>query len=179
MPDNRKLYVVGGKSRTGKSKIAAQTKIRHELIEILKTDSFRPNGNDDQAWLNLTDHLRNTQFSGDVLIEGVAITPPRVHQLAIDHIILERAVFLGYGRESHADTILACARREPKTDWVARQLRVDPNYENDVRSWMRPGIRESAELKEKASKYGYGYFDITDYPIFEDYVAAVTTYLLL
>ena len=179
MPDNNKLYVIGGISRTGKSKIATQTKIRHESIEILGTDAFRRNGNNDQAWLNLIDHLRKTTFNGDVLIEGVAITPQRVHQLALDHFILERAVFLGYGRESHADTILACARREPEADWVAGQLRVNPNYENEVRNWMPPGTRESSELKEEANKYSYGYFDITDYPIFEEYVSAVTTYLLL
>jgi hypothetical protein len=178
MSDKKKLYVIGGKSRTGKSKIAAQTKVLRGSMEILLTDSFRPNGNDDLAWINLMNFLTKTQFSTDVLIEGVAITPQRVHsQLTLDHLILERVVFLGYGHESHADSILACARREPSTDWVAGQLRADPDYENKVRSWMQPGIRESFELKKAANEHGYGYFDITDYPIFEEYQRTVTNYL--
>jgi hypothetical protein len=170
--------VIGGKSRTGKSRIAAQTKIHHGSIEILVTDSFRPNGNDNLAWTNLIDHLRGTQFSTDVLIEGVAITLQRAHLLTLDQLILERAVSPGYGRESHADTILACARREPNADWVAGQLRADPDYENKVRSWMGDGVRESVELKKETNEYGYGYFDITDYPIFEEYLSIVTNYLL-
>ena len=169
---------MGGKSRTGKSKIAAHVKLLHGSIETFVTDAFRPNGNDELAWLNLTNHLRTTQFNGDVLIEGVAIKPQRVNELALEKFVLARAVFLGYGKESHADTILACARRETKTDWVAGKLRVNPQYENDVRSWMGPGIPESAELKKEAEEYGYGYFDITDHPIFEEYVSAVATYLL-
>jgi hypothetical protein len=69
------LYVIGGKSRTGKSKISQKIRTRHGSLEIVSTDSFREGRNDDLAWVRLVNHLRETKFPSGVLIEGVAITP--------------------------------------------------------------------------------------------------------
>jgi hypothetical protein len=173
-----RLYVIGGKSRTGKSKISRKVRISHGTLEVLNTDSFRLGGNDDQAWARLTDHLTRANFSSDVLIEGVAITPQRIHGLDIPALTLQKAVFLGYSRESHADSILNHARQTGESDWVSRQLQKNPSYENDVWGWMKPGIAESAQLGIDAKALGYGYFDVTDYADFEKYVTEVIEYLL-
>jgi hypothetical protein len=174
-----RLYVIGGKSRTGKSKISRKVRISHGPLEVLNTDSFRLDGNDDQAWVRLTNHLTRTIFSSDVLIEGVAITPQRIHGLDIPALTLQKAVFLGYSRESHAHSILNHARQTGESDWVYRQLQKNPSYKNDVWSWMKPGIAESAQLKIDAEGFGYGYFDVTDYADFEKYVTEVIEYLLI
>jgi hypothetical protein len=178
MTEKNKLYAIGGKSRTGKTKISGTVATRHGSLEVFGTDTFRPHRNDDFAWRDLVGHLTTTHLTSDVLIEGVAITPQRVQELKVDHLVLQKAVFLGFERESHADTILEHARREPKGNWVAAKLKANPAYENDVRNWMQPGVQQSAELKKEADKWGYGYFDITDYPTFEEYANAVATYLL-
>jgi len=86
-------------------------------------------------------------------------------------------VFLGYGRESHADTILAYGREHPD-DWVYGQLRENPRYAEEVRKWMQAGVPESAQMRKEAEACGFGYFDLTDYQWFEEYAEAVTTYLL-
>jgi len=172
-----RLYVIVGKSRTGKTKIAKRVQACHESLQILQTDRFRPNGNDELAWRNIVSHLTKARFTSDVLIEGVAITPKKVHELSLDEFVVHKVVFLGYGSASHADTILTHARSNPESDWVSGQLRINPHYENDVREWMRTGIPESAEMKNEAEAFGYGYFDITDYSTFEEYAKAVAAYL--
>jgi len=84
---------------------------------------------------------------------------------------------LGFSRESHADSILNHAQRH--RDWVSNKIRQNPSYADEVRGgWMKAGIPESAQLKIDAEAYGYGYFDITDYPDFEKYVTDVADYLL-
>lgn len=175
---DKKLYVIGGRPRTGKSVIAARVNARHGPVEILCTDHFRPNGNDELAWQNTVNRLKTASFATDVLIEGVAITPSKLHSLKLHTVSLETAVFLGFSRSAHADTILRHARKAKGKDWVYAKLQKNPGYENDVRSWMDPGIAESAQLKREAQQFGYGYFDITDYSEFEDYADAVTSYLL-
>ena len=115
----------------------------------------------------------------DVLIEGVALTPSKLHSLKLDSVVaLEAAVFLGFSRNAHADTILRHARQAKERDWVYRELQKNPGYENEVRSWMGPGIEASTQLKREAEQFGCGYFDITDYQEVEDYADAVTSYLL-
>lgn len=170
------LYVIGGKSRTGKSKISQKIRTRHGSLEIVSTDSFREGGNDDLAWVRLVNHLRETKFPSGVLIEGVAITPRRIYELNIPDLALQKAVFLGFSRESHADSILNHAQRH--RDWVSNKIRQNPSYVDEVRGWMKAGILESAQLKIDAEACGYGYFDITDYPDFEKYMTDVADYLL-
>jgi len=171
------LYVIGGKSRTGKSTISQRIKTRHGSLEIRNTDSFRVGGNDALAWERLTKHLRETNFPAGVLVEGVAITPQRIYELDVPTLALQKAVFLGYSRESHADSILNHAQQARHKDWVFNQIQKSPSYVNDVRGWMKDGIRESAQLKIDAEACGYGYFDITDYSDFDKYVADVADYL--
>jgi hypothetical protein len=172
------LYVIGGKSRTGKSKISQKIRTRHGSLEILSTDSFREGRNDDLAWDRLVNHLREANFPSGVLVEGVAITPRRIYELNIPDLALQKAVFLGYSRESHADSILNHAQQARHKDWVFNQIQKNPSYVNDVRGWMKAGILESAQLKIDAEACGYGYFDITDYPDFEKYTTDVADYLL-
>jgi len=178
MTEQRRLFVIGGRPRTGKSTIANRVKARRGPLEILHTDQLRPHGDDELAWQNTVNCLKTVSFAMEVLIEGVAITPSKVHSLKLDTLALESAVFLGYGRASHADTILEPARKAKDKDWVYGQLQANPEYESEVRSWMVAGIQQSAQLKRDAEYFGYGYFDITDYPTFEEYAATVTSYLL-
>jgi hypothetical protein len=171
------LYVIGGRSRTGKSKISQKVENSRGSIRILNSDKFRGTENDAVAWQRLVNDLMTSGVTSDVLIEGVAITPKRVQQLCLpSNLTLHKVVFLGFSKASHADSILTHARKEGTTDWVYRELKKNPSYENDVRSWMEPGIRESAQLKIDAQRYGYGYFDITDYE-FEIYANKVIEYL--
>ena len=172
------LYVIGGKPRTGKSKISQRVKTRHGSLEILSTDSFRVGGKDDLAWVGLAKHLRETTFPSGVLVEGVAITPRRIYELNIPALALQKAVFLGYSRESHADSILNHAQQARHKDWVFNKIQQKPSYVDEVRGWMKAGIHESAQLKIDAEAYGYGYFDITDYADFEKYMTDVADYLL-
>ena len=135
-------------------------------------------GNDDLAWDRLAKRLTENNLPCGVLIEGVAITPQRIYELNIPTLALQKAVFLGYSRASHAHSILNHAQQARHKDWVFNQMEKNPSYVNDVRSWMKTGIPESAQLKIDAEACGYGYFDITDYPDFEKYVADVADYLL-
>jgi len=173
----RRLYVIGGLSRTGKSKIARHIGSSLENLLILGTDAFRPNGNDTLAWLNLVDYLTKNKFNSDVLIEGVAITPEKVNQLNLVEFS-SKAVFLGFGRESHANSILTHAEREKANDWLYIELQAGRYTEAGIRNSMKGGIEESTKLKREAEKYGYGYFDITDYMNFDEYIRNVTNYLL-
>ena len=68
---DKKLYVIGGRPRTGKSIIAGLVNALRGNVETLCTDKFRPNGNDELAWQNMVNHLMTTSFSTDVIIEGV------------------------------------------------------------------------------------------------------------
>src|SRR5580700_7691116 len=128
--DMTPLYVIGGKSRTGKSKISQRIKTRHGSLEILNTNSFRMGETDDLAWDRLAKRLRETNFLTDVLVEGVAITPQRIYGLNIPTLALQKAVFLGYSRESHADSILNHAQQARQKDWVFRQMQKNPSYVN-------------------------------------------------
>jgi hypothetical protein len=171
------LYVIGGKPRTGKSKISQRVKTRHGSLEILSTDSFREGRNDDLAWDRLVNHLREANFPSGVLVEGVAITPRRIYELNIPDLALQKAVFLGYSRKTHAESILNHAKHH--RNWVSKKLREIASYTDEVRGgWMKAGIPESAQLKIDAEAYGYGYFDITDYADFEKYMTDVADYLL-
>jgi adenylate kinase family enzyme len=171
------LYVIGGKPQTGKSTISERIGSRHGL-EILHTDSFQTvPRNDGLTWDRTVKHLRETNFPSGVVIEGVAITPRRIHELDIPALALQKAVFLGYSRESHAESILNHAKHHK--NWVAKKIREKPSYVDEVRGgWMKTEIPESAQLKKDAEAYGCGYFDITDYSDFEKYMTDVADYLL-
>jgi hypothetical protein len=174
--DMTPLYVIGGKPRTGKSTISERIGSRRGL-EMVHTDSFQTvPRNDGLTWGETVKHLRETNFSSGVLVEGVAITPRRIRELNIPGLALQKAVFLGYSRESHAESILSHAKHH--RNWVAKKIRQNPSYADEVRGWVKAGIPESAQLKIDAEACGYGYFDITDYPDFEKYVTDVADYLL-
>lgn len=170
------LYVIGGKPQTGKSTISQR--IGSHGFEIVHTDSFQKvPRNDGLTWDRTVKHLRGTNFPSGVVIEGVAITPRRIHELNIPGLALQKAVFLGYSRKTHAESILNHAKHH--RNWVSKKLREIASYTDEVRGgWMKAGIPESAQLKIDAEAYGYGYFDITDYPEFEKYMTDVADYLL-
>jgi adenylate kinase family enzyme len=154
------LYVIGGKPQTGKSTISQRIASRLGL-EIVHTDLFQKvPRNDGLTWDRTVKHLRETNFPSGVVLEGVAITPQRIHELNIPTFALQKAVFLGYSRESQAESILNYAKHN--RNWVAKNIREKPSYVDEVRGWVKAGIHESARLKIDAEAHGYGYFDITD-----------------
>ncbi len=171
-----KLYVIGGMSRVGKTLVALKMKEKHSCLEILSVDRFRPGGNDNQGWLNLVNHLKEGTFKSEVVIEGKAITPEGVRDLKLENFVLGNVVFVGFGRESHADAILAYAYKIK--DWVFNEIQAGRYTEQTIRSWMTTGIPESEDLKKRAVNNKFGYFDITDFPTFEEYTEVVSDYLL-
>jgi hypothetical protein len=110
----------------------------------------------------------------DVLIEGIAVTPERVHRLKLKNLSV-KAAFLGYDNMSHLDTILTYSKN--KNDWVQVWIKEYKGSDAHVREWVRKEIARSAKVKKLSKKFRYGYFDITKYP-FEKYVRTVLRYLL-
>jgi len=111
----------------------------------------------------------------DVLIEGIAVTPERVSRIKLKNLAI-RAVFIGYGDESHADSVIAYSKKEG--DWVQTWLKEHDGDDTNVKDWLRKGVVKSKRVEKLAKKFGYGYFDITKRP-FKEQVQAVADYLLL
>jgi len=158
------LYVVGGLSRVGKGKVAARMKERDASLEAFSTDQFRPSGDNEQAWLNIIDFIERRQFTSDVIIEGIAISPQKVHGLELNNLKVKRVAFIGYSNESHADFVLAHAAQAKNADWVYSGMQAGRISEQEVRGWTKSGIPESAKLRTEAETYGYAYFDVTACP---------------
>jgi 2-phosphoglycerate kinase len=143
----------------------------------LRAISFARKGmnQDDLAWESALGFIDSYDWADRVnlLIEGVAITPERVHRLKLRHLSL-RAIFVGYSGESHAASIFAHA--DKKKDWVYEWLKKGGDRA-EVKDWVLGGISQSALFKKQAEKFGYGYFDLSLRP-FREHVRAVLNYLL-
>jgi 2-phosphoglycerate kinase len=219
MPPTRKLYIIGGTPRVGKSTIAKMMVKQDPTIQQISTDRIGPiirnvlvgdmaenvhtvtfkttvtyarpgevkiytkefsrhdQSEDDLAWIGVVGLLENyfdRQSGPDVLIEGVAITPQRVHDLKLDHFDI-RAAFVGYGSDSHAKSILEYSKR--KKDWLYKEMEQNGKGDEHVSEMVREAIPQNLKMKENAEKFGYAYFDVSA-KLFEEHVNAVMEYLL-
>lgn len=110
---------------------------------------------------------------GDLLVEGVAVTPERVYALKLKNLKV-RAAFFGYSKESHLDSILAYSKK--RKDRIYKWIHEHGGDDSQVRKWVEKGIVTSKQLQKSARKFGYRYFDISGRP-FREHVANVLTYL--
>jgi hypothetical protein len=87
-----------------------------------------------------------------------------------------RAVFVGFTKMSHFDTVLEHARQNP-TVWVNKWLAETNGDQAPIRHWFEEQILRSQKNAELAAGFGYGFFDITDLG-FAEYAEKVKEYLL-
>jgi 2-phosphoglycerate kinase len=150
---------------------------RHgSLTAYTKNHTQRPKGEDDLAWAGVLGLIEtyDRKDSADVIIEGVAITPERIHALTLKNLSV-RAAFIGYGDSAHLQAILAYS--EKKKDWVHTSIKEHGGDASHVTKWARDGVVKSRKLKKHAEEFGYGYFDVSARP-FREHAAAVLAYLL-
>lgn len=131
---------------------------------------------DDLAWIGMQGIIQTYDRPGksDLLIEGIAITPERIHALKLKSFIV-KAVFVGYSDPSHVASILDYSQK--KKDWVYKWIQERRGKTSDVNNWVKKGIVSSAKMEKAAKKFGYKYFDVTKRP-FKKHVTAVLGYLL-
>lgn len=141
-------------------------------IKFEKIDQDR----DDLAWLCARGiiHGHDRANKSDMLVEGIAVTPERVHQLKLKNLTI-RAAFIGYNNESHLSTIMAYSKK--KKDWVYRWIQEHDGDDAHVKKWAQKERVKSVAMEKLAKKFGYAYFDVTKRP-FKEHVAAITKYLL-
>lgn len=109
-----------------------------------------------------------------VVIEGIAITPERLHALKLKNLTI-RAAFLGFSDPSHIETMLVHAKKE--NDWVNKVITENDGDETSFRTWADEQIVQSKKTKELCEQFGYAYFDITE-KLFDEHVNIVRNYLL-
>lgn len=131
---------------------------------------------DDLAWIGMQGIIQayDRPDKSDLLIEGIAITPERIHALKLKSFIV-KAAFIGYSDPSHVASILDYSQK--KKDWVYKWIQERGGKTSDVNDWVKNGIVASAKMERSAKKFGYNYFDVTKRP-FKKHVAAVLGYLL-
>jgi len=168
MKKKHSLYIVGGRPKVGKGEIAKKMKELGLVGSTFSTDDVRINGNEELAWQNAIDYIENNQFDSDVLIEGVAITPEKIHELRLNNLVIKKVIFIGYGNESFFDVIMAHSLK------VNRAGGNDYFYPEEMRrkstgapSQKDSMLRESEDLKQQAEKYGYKYYGVTGQPTTE------------
>jgi 2-phosphoglycerate kinase len=131
---------------------------------------------DDLAWLAAVGLINAYDRSDniDVLVEGNAVTPERVHQLKLKNLIV-RAAFIGYNDESHLASILAYSKQNK--DWIYKWIQEHKGDDAHIKQRAQGKIKKSIVIKKLAKKFGYGYFDVAKEP-FRKHIDAVTSYLL-
>jgi 2-phosphoglycerate kinase len=131
---------------------------------------------DDLAWLGALGLIEAYDRANkiDVLVEGNAVTPERVHQLKLKNLTI-RSAFIGYNNESHLSSILAYSKK--KKDWIHRWIQEHDGDDTHVKKWVREKVARSVMIKKLAKKFGYGYFDVSKNP-FNKHIRTVIDYLL-
>lgn len=138
-------------------------------------------GEDLNAWNALTGIIADydRQNENDILIEGVAIKPDKIKELALENLAV-KAAFLGYNDEAYATPLLAYLQTEAekKKDYLYGEMKNSGKSEEDfVRDWMREVVKAGNLLREQAKASGLEYFDVTSHGSFEEYIQAVINYL--
>ncbi|HEX4104082.1 MAG TPA: hypothetical protein VHZ04_01220 [Candidatus Paceibacterota bacterium] len=172
--------VLVGESRVSVDRISFSVQAafrRPGSLKVHKVHIVKKNQQqDDLAWQGVLGlvHAYDRGNRFDVLVEGIAVTPERVHRLAKKLKNLKvKAAFVGYSNATHADAILAYAKE--KKDWVHTWIKEQGRGDASVHEWVRKGIVKNAKLKRSARKFGYAYFNLSERP-FNDHVRAVMRY---
>jgi len=179
MKKKHSLYIIGGRPKVGKGEIAKKMKELDFVGNIFSTDDFRINGNDEIAWQRVIDKIENNQFDSDVLIEGVAIIPKKVHELQLKNLAVKKVIFIGYGNESFFDLIMDHSCKVNKAgghdyfypEEMRRRAKGEPSQKDSM-------MRESEDLKRQAEEYSYEYYGATKQPTLEDYTQIFINHLL-
>lgn len=184
MKEKYKLYTIGGLSQVGKTTIADEMETKRGNLRVHHTDKMRrpptpieDKGShvDDRAWFDALKLIEayDLENSSDILFEGIAITPARVHDLKLKNLTL-RAAFIGYSHESYAQIRIAHA----KGTWLYSEMRRTGRGDAYVRDAMPAEILKNSEIEKMAREFGYGYFDAIKLPSFEERNQAIMDYLL-
>jgi 2-phosphoglycerate kinase len=134
-----------------------------------------PKSEDDFSWLGILGLIEgyDRKNTTDVIIEGIAVKPKRVHGLKLKNLKI-RAAFIGYNDISHLKAILAHSKQQK--DWVHTSIKEHGGDTSHIEAGVRRGIKHSEKTERLAKKFGYGYFDVTARP-FKQHVMAVVAYL--
>jgi hypothetical protein len=138
--------------------------------------AVRLKGEDELAWTAVKGIIETYDRKNivDVLVEGLAATPERLHQLKLKNLRL-KAIFVGYSKPSHAAAILNYTRA--KRDWVSVWLKEQGGDISLLDKWVAKGIRKNKKLKRSAEKFGYRYFDLSTWP-FKEHLKIATNYFM-
>ena len=141
---------------------------------IARTRHFK--GEDEFTWAGVLGLIEayDRKNKTDVIIEGVAITPQKVHALKLKNL-RTRAAFVGYSNTSHLQTILAHSAAEK--DWIQTSIKEHGGGTSHLTKWFREEVAKGRRIQKFARKFHYGYFDAGERP-FRQHVAAVVAYLL-
>jgi hypothetical protein len=194
------LYLVGGASRVGKTKILEKIKSQKNLVWF-STDTIRgkiKNGEiqlnfggnekpknynrwlgeeDFNAWLCTTGIINSHENlnQSDILIEGVAVTPEGVSNLKLKNLDI-KAAFIGYNDISYAEVIIEYEMKYK--DWIYGHCQ---GSEKAIREYVIKNapaeIEKSLGFAKQAQEFSYRYFDAVKLP-FEERAKAVIDYLL-
>jgi 2-phosphoglycerate kinase len=140
-------------------------------------------GEDANAWnalVGLIDEYDRAN-RGDVVIEGVAISPDRVHALAVTNLS-KRVVFIGYSNaESYVQSRIEYAKTAKDSavnnyDWPEIQRKGEEMFKKELLSDAQAQVPKNAVLEEQARALGYEYFDIIKRP-FDEHIKTAMSYL--
>lgn len=100
-----------------------------------------------------------------LLMEGMVITPERVHDLKLKKLSI-RAVFLGYNDISHLTTILEHASSN-SSNWINKLIAEKGGDTTYVKASVAQEVERNKVVAKLCAEYGYGYFDVTSQPFAE------------
>lgn len=118
--------------------------------------------------LGMFDYYRRNRES--IALEGTEFSPAWLANLNIPGLTI-KAAFVGYTDPSHAESVLAHARKN-QHDWINEWLKQDGGDETNIRAWIDAQAVKCKQLKSEAESFGYPFFDISAQP-FEAYMSAV------
>lgn len=110
-----------------------------------------------------------------LLMEGMIITPERVHNLKLKKLSI-RTVFLGYSDISHLTTILEHANSN-SSDWINKLITEKGGDTTPVKASVALEVERNKVVAQLCAEYGYGYFDVTSQP-FAKHTEEIKNYLL-
>lgn len=173
----RKVLI--GESRVAVEKASFRGKVAFHRPGSLKVYHFNIIKDywdeDKMTWQGILGFIEtHDRHKTDLLIEGIAITPERVHRLKLKNFRV-KAVFVGYSRESYLESILTYSKK--KNDWIHTVIKEHNGNDAPVKKWMRENVEKSGVLKKKVKKFGYGYFDVSERS-FKTQVKTAVSYLL-
>lgn len=111
----------------------------------------------------------------DLAIEGVYLTPERIHELELRNLEL-RPLFVGFINLERIEGILGHAK-QVQSGWVYQNLLDNHMDETFMRAWAQDQVVRSAEIKTLCAEYGYQYLDIHEAASFKEFVRTAIGYL--